>query len=154
MESPAFLRSSANPPEPKAPRAAFPAGAGKGPRRNRRGPLPVCNVCKKRGKKELISGGWVHEYDKMELFPLHDPGVNFCKHAHISSPRPCSRFQKHSAFHGTEGPFAKRCKTGMPHPEGIPVSARFGCEDVRPPTPPCVPPTTPGRPGLSGRGWG
>ena len=38
----------------------------------------------------------------------------FCKHAHICSPRPCSRFQKHSAFHGTEGPLANRCKTGMP----------------------------------------
>ena len=45
-------------------------------------------------------------------------------------------------------------QTGMPSGWGIPVSAMFGCELVRLPTPPCGPPTTPGTPGPSGRGWG
>ena len=45
-------------------------------------------------------------------------------------------------------------KKGMSHPVGIPFFDRFGCDTVRLPIPACGPPTTPGTPGLSGRGWG
>ena len=42
---------------------------------------------------------------------------------------------------------------GMLSGWGIPFCALFDCEEVRPPTRPCGPPTRPGTPGPSGRGW-